>query len=118
MICSMCGKYINKKVSISNIFDLDFICDSCAKEIELKLSIFPLNNGYLAYYYYYLIDNNYIDKINYKLYKLLYDFLKKTKNTVIFINQELIDFLPYLDFHENIVFISIKYIELERYVDI
>jgi len=81
------------------------------------MTTIPTNDGYLMFYYYYLLDDEYEERVEMKIFTSLFSLLKKSNNTiVIFLDDEIIPYLYFLNFRQNITLFSVKYETLEDFI--
>ena len=119
MKCRICHKPINININFESFFNFNFVCRECYKILKPKVSIIPIDYGHLIKYYYFLVDEEYEERLDILLGKAIYKIINNNKKTtVLFIDDTLIPFLKYINFNENITLISIKYEPLELYLEI
>lgn len=118
MRCSICKTEIKYELHIKDLFIFDFICCNCKKVIKEKKIIIPIDDGYIIEYIYFLDEKEYDDNICYKIYPKILEILKRYKNKIIlFLDDDALSMIPYLRFRQNIVLISIKYIDISYYYE-
>ena len=116
MRCSICGSVMNKTFNFSNLFLLDNICDDCLLKLKIKEAIIPFNNGKVIKYIYNVTDN---DKRVYKsVIKNLLEYIRcNRRDLFFFLDDELLKYVSYFNFNENIIIYSVKYVCLEDIID-
>ena len=118
MRCSICGSLLNKEIKFKDMMKFDFFCDSCKEKIYLKESIVPIDNGYLMIYKYFATDDNYISMLERKIFRPIYSLISSLKNTtLLFLDDNILPYLKYINFCQNIVLLSTIYVPLEIYIE-
>ena len=84
MRCSICNKELEIDLKFKDIFNFEFFCDECSRDLDIKYSVIPANDGYLFYYYYFTTKDEYIERINSKIFRSLDGILN---GTTIFIDE-------------------------------
>ena len=117
MKCALCGKKIYQDLSFKTLFTFHFYCKTCRNLLKAKMAVYPLDFGYLAHYYYFLLDKEYEDKIMDKIHDTLSDILEKEKDSlIIFIEESDIPYLKYINICQNITLVSSVYYPIEEYI--
>ena len=114
MKCAICGKELFINLKFKDLFNFEYYCKECTKDIEIKYAIIPNDNGYFFKYYYFTTSDEYIDKINNKIFNSLNDILV---GTVIFIDEENAKDVLDIYLEENISIFSTRYINLEKFLE-
>ncbi len=114
MKCKICNKNIFYNLRFKDLFEFNFVCSKCRELINPKLSIIPLDYGYYIKYYYFILDDEYLDEIEYKIYPKIFEIFKKEKDSIILLLEESeLYILKFLNFRQNIVLIKEVYSYLE-----
>ena len=114
MRCAICSKEIDVDIKFKDLFNFDYYCSNCKKDLDIKYSIIPNDDGYLFTYYYFTTKDEYIERINDKIFNSLNDILD---DTIIFIDEENAKDALSINLKENIKLFSTKYINLENFFD-
>ena len=118
MRCAICYKPFYYDIGFNDLGYFNFICNECKKTIELKNVEIPIDDGYLIYYYYFLLDNEYEESLNKRISKQIIDLFISNKNKIIiFLDEDIIPYLKYLEMCQNILLYSTVYIDLSIYYE-
>ncbi|MBP5343388.1 hypothetical protein J6Y73_05630 [bacterium] len=114
MRCLICEKPIFYDISFKDLFSFRFICSKCLSITKEKTLIIPINHGHILKYKYFLDDEYYSQEIEKILYTKLIKILKENKkDLILFIDDDTLPFIKYLEFGIDITLISITYNDLE-----
>ena len=114
MRCSICNKELNINLKFKDILNFEFFCDDCSKDLGIKYSVIPANDGYVFTYYYFTTKDEYVERINNKIFRSLNEILK---GTIVFIDNDNAKEVLGLNLKENIKIFSTRYINLEDYYE-
>ena len=113
MRCILCYKTFDYALGFKDLGYFNFICKECKNLIEPKLVIAPIDHGYLIFYYYFLLNDEYENNLNKRINKTIIDIINQNKKmTIMFLDDENIKYLKYINFCQNILLISTVYQDL------
>jgi len=108
VLCKICKKEIKYDISFNDLFIFDYICKSCHNVIKEKHEVIPIDDGYLLYNYHFINEQDFTKEILELIYPKMITIAFKNRNNIILLDdEEIIPFIPFLNFKKDIIFLSI-----------
>src|SRR5574344_861793 len=118
MKCSICDAPIKYDIGFKDLFVFDYVCPKCRLLLYPKKTVIPIDNGYVINYYYFLINDEYIERIERKVYPFIFNLIKASTSSIfLFLDDEIMPYLNFLNMCQNITLVSIVYEDLAYFLE-